>query len=186
MNFVNPIHTLNHHRQLENCIIGGLWSCITDRVDTGKLYANKYNSRYSKAKHHSAIIGWRQKFVGEISNKWLHLLHSCTATFAADQPPYLWGTASLVATCLRQYIELWEQQNKEVHDPTTHSHLEKERLAKETRKLHSLWHKEKFQDTALFSKDISKTGRTSKQWNSKSTCKDKMNLYKLNAFLSNK
>ena len=33
--------------------------------------------------------------------------------------------------CLRPYIELWEQKNQEVHDPTNHLHLKKERLAKE-------------------------------------------------------
>ena len=55
----------------------------------------------------------------------LHLLDSYLANRGADRPPYLWGTA-VVEICLQQrYIELWEQRNQKVHDPSNDLHLEK-------------------------------------------------------------
>ena len=50
---------------------------------------------------------------------------STTATRGAVRPPYLWGT-SVVEICLRQYIALWEQHKKEIHDPSNELHLEKQ------------------------------------------------------------
>ena len=68
-------------------------------------------------------------------------------------PPYLWGT-SVVEICLRQYIALWEQHNKEINDPSNELHLEKQQLAKTTRKLHTMRHKAQFKDAALFPENV--------------------------------
>ena len=80
--------------------------------------------------------------MGKMSNEWLHLPNSYAANRGADSTPYLWGTA-VVKTCIQQHIELWEQRNQEVHDPSNDLHLEKECLAKATQKLDALRHKAK-------------------------------------------
>ena len=78
--------------------------------------------------------------MGMISTEWLHLPNSYTATCGAVRLPYHWGT-SVVEICLRQYITLREQRNKEIHNPSNELHLEKQRLAKATRKLHNMRHR---------------------------------------------
>ena len=98
--------------------------------------------------------------MGRISTEWLHLPNSYTATRGAIRSSYLWGT-SVVEICLRQYIALWEQRNKEIHDPSNELHLEKQRLAKATRKLHNMRHKAQFKDAALFPENIEKFIETS-------------------------
>jgi hypothetical protein len=98
--------------------------------------------------------------MGKISTEWLHLPNSYTATRGVDRPPYIWGT-SVVEICLRQYIALWEQRNKEIHDPSNELHLEKQRLAKSTRKLHNLRHKAQFKDAALFPENVEQFIETS-------------------------
>ena len=67
----------------------------------------------------------------------------------------------LVETCLRQYIELWEQQNQEIHDLSNKPHLEKQQLAKATTKLYAMRHKAKFKDAALFPENVEQLIETS-------------------------
>ena len=137
--------------QVQASIIDALCSCVTDWLDNGTV-------RDAIASQNR--IGWRQLFMGKISTEWLHLPNSYTATRGADRPPYIWGT-SVVEICLRQYIALWEQRNKEIHDPSNELHLEKQRLAKATRKLHNLRHKAQFKDAALFPENVEQFIETS-------------------------
>ena len=51
---------------------------------------------------------------------------------------------------IKSHMELWEQQNKDVHSPEAHIHLAKEQAAKATRMLYKLQHQARFKDSALF------------------------------------
>ena len=92
-------------------------------------------------------------FIRKISTEWLHLPNSYTANRGTVGPPYLWGT-SVVETCIRQYIALREQRNKEIHDLSNKLRLEKYRLAKSTRKLYTMRHRAQFKDAALFLENV--------------------------------
>ena len=98
--------------------------------------------------------------MGKILTEWLHLPNSYSANREAVRPPYLWGTA-VVETCIQQYITLWEQRNKEIHDPSNVLHLKKQRLAKTTRKLYTMRHKAQFKDAALFPENVEQFIETS-------------------------
>ena len=89
--------------------------------------------------------------LGKISTEWLHMPNSYTATRGAGRSPYLWGT---LVVEIRQYIALWKQRNKGIHNPSNELHLEKQRLAKATRKLPNMRHKAQFKDAALFPENV--------------------------------
>ena len=91
--------------------------------------------------------------MGKISTEWLHLSNFYTTNRGAVRPPYLWET-SVVETCLRQYIALWEQRNKEIHDSSNSLRLEKQQLEEATRKLYTVRHRAQFKDAALFPTNV--------------------------------
>ena len=68
---------------------------------------------------------------------------------------YIWG-ASIVETCLRMMIDLWEMRNDEVHgkEAATIEQKRKERAAIRVRELHKLEEQARPSDSNLFYQDI--------------------------------
>ena len=150
------IHKMQKHMKkhnVEDSITDAFCSCVTDWLDTGTVNASKYNSRYHRAIHSQTTIGWRQLFMGKLSQEWLHLQPHYKDKKGNNRPAYIWG-ASLVEASLQSYIALWEQRNKDAHSPEAHIHLAKERAAKATRKLFRLRHHARFRDSSLFPDDV--------------------------------
>ena len=71
---------------------------------------------------------------------------------------YIWG-ASIVETCLRMMIELWEMRNKEVHgkEAAAIEQKRKERAAIIVRELHNLEEQARPSDSNLFYQDVEET-----------------------------
>ena len=71
---------------------------------------------------------------------------------------YIWG-ASIVETCLRMMIELWEMRNKEVHgkEAAAIEQKRKERAAITVRELHKLEEQSRASDSILFYQDVKAT-----------------------------
>ena len=71
---------------------------------------------------------------------------------------YIWG-ASIVETCLRMMIELWEMRNEEVHGKEAASieQKRKERAAITVRELHKLEEQSRPSDSILFYQDVEAT-----------------------------
>ena len=65
-------------------------------------------------KYHRALItqnniGWRQIFMGRISQEWLKIQGSNMTTNGTRRKAYIWG-ASVVEVSITSFIELWEQR----------------------------------------------------------------------------
>ena len=71
---------------------------------------------------------------------------------------YIWG-ASVVETCLRMMIDLWEMRNDEVHGKKAASREQKrkERAAITVRELHKLEEQARPNDSNLFYRDVEAT-----------------------------
>ena len=71
---------------------------------------------------------------------------------------YIWG-ASIVETCLRMMLELWELRNDEIHgkEEAAIEHKRKERVAMTVRQLHKLEEHARPSDSNLFYQDMEAT-----------------------------
>ena len=74
----------------------------------------KYPEEFHDAIWSQGAIGWRQIFNVKLSRHWLvNQGHTRTAK-GRLRMDYIWG-ASIVETCLRMVIELWEMRKEEVY-----------------------------------------------------------------------
>jgi len=109
-NLRNTLQRLTTKSQLTDTFC----STIGEWLDTGAVDAQNYPESHHEAIFSQADIGWRQVFLGRISQGWENLQGHTTTNQGRTRPPYLWA-ASVVETLLRQSIHLWEQRNQEVH-----------------------------------------------------------------------
>ena len=127
---------------------------VTEWFDNEKVDIDKY-----PVKHHRALItqnniGWRQIFMGRISQDWLKIQESNMTTNGTRWEAHIWG-ASVVEVSITSFIELWEQRNEEVHGKTE-AQKQNRRLAKlsiEVRHLHSMRHLTRPSDDFTFYED---------------------------------
>ena len=71
---------------------------------------------------------------------------------------YIWGS-SIVETCFRMMIDLWEMRNEEVHgkEEVTIQQKRKEKVAITVRALHKLEEQARLSDSILFYQDVEAT-----------------------------
>ena len=139
--------------ELENT----LTSAISDWFETGHILVEKYPERFHDAIWSQGAIGWRQIFNGKLSKQWLeHQGHTKTST-GRLRMDYIWG-ATIVETCLRMMIELWEMRKEEVYgkEEGTKQQIRKEKAATRVRDLHKLQEKARPSDAKLFYSDVEK------------------------------
>ena len=98
-------------------LIDVLCSTITDWFDTQNVTTKKYSKQYHRAIVSQSNIGWRQIFMGKLSQEWEKLQGPTKTAQGKTRPAYLWG-ASLVEISLNYMILLWEQRNRDVHGST--------------------------------------------------------------------
>jgi hypothetical protein len=129
-----------------------LCTAIAEWLDTGKVDISKYPIKYENAIISQENIGWRHFFGGKISQEWLNLQSESTnKTSNKKQDSYIWG-ASIAETTLKNFIDLWEIRNEEVHGKTIkqRERTRKEKLSVEVRRLNSMKDKARPSDMCLF------------------------------------
>ena len=99
-------------------------STITDWLDNGTVNAHKYPDKFHKAIHSQSHIGWRQVFMGRLSQEWEQLQGNTKLKTGKTRTAFLWG-ASVVEVTLQYTIELWEQRNSDVHGHTATEQTQK-------------------------------------------------------------
>ena len=92
-------------------------SAITDWLDTQSVPLAKYPSTYHPALITQSHIGWRQLFMGKMSQEWEKLQGPTTTPQGSTRPAYLWS-ATVLEILITLTIELWETRNAEVHGKT--------------------------------------------------------------------
>ena len=122
----------------------------------------KYPETSHDAIWSQGAIGWRQIFNGKLLRHWLvHQGHTRTAKCRLRMD-YIWG-ASIVETCLRTMIELWEMRKEEVYgkEEGIKQQIRKEKAATRVRALHKLQEIARPSDAKLFYADMEKQIETS-------------------------
>jgi hypothetical protein len=95
-------------------------------------------------------------FSGKISQEWLQLQEQSTKVLVKRKRlSYVWG-ASVIKLLLKQFINLWELQNEEVHGKTAEKqeHLRKMKLSETVRTLNDKKKQARPSDMCLFHPDI--------------------------------
>ena len=100
---------LNTKYEVENVMC----SAISEWFETGHVPLNKYPEKFHDTIWSQGAIGWRQIFNGKISCHWLELQGNVKTKTGRVRMDYIWG-ASIVETCLRMMIDLWEMRNEDV------------------------------------------------------------------------
>ena len=112
--FVTALRFRLHQLNTLEGLIDTLCSTITDWLDNGRVLTGKYNRKYQKAINSQNHIGWMHIFMGHLSQEWEIIQGTTQLTNGRQRSQYLWG-ASVVELGLIYCINLWEQQNKDVH-----------------------------------------------------------------------
>ena len=133
-------------------------SAISDWFETGKVLAEDYPEEYHDAIRSQEAIGWRQVFHARISKLWMEHQGNTKLASGRVRMDYIWG-ASIVETCLRMMIELWEMRNEEVHgkEEAAIEQKRKERAAITVRALHKLEEQARPSNSILFYQDVEAT-----------------------------
>ena len=122
--FMNALRACLLHLQTQPGLIDTLCSSLTDWLDNGRVDSNKYPVKYHKAIHTQTHIGWRQVFMGRLSQEWEKLQGTTTLHTGKTRTAFLWG-ASVLEVTLQYSIELWEQRNSDVHGHTSTEQTQK-------------------------------------------------------------
>mmetsp|Transcript_18527 Transcript_18527/g.20383 ORF Transcript_18527/g.20383 Transcript_18527/m.20383 type:complete len:113 (+) Transcript_18527:118-456(+) len=101
---------LNTKFDLENTMC----CTIAEWFETGHVPLYKYPEKFHEVIWSQGAIGWRQICNGRISRHWLEHQGNTKTSSGKVRMDYIWG-ASIVETCLRMMIDLWEMRNEEVH-----------------------------------------------------------------------
>ena len=142
---------LNTKYNLENT----MYCAIAEWFETGHITLYKYPDKFDKAIWSQGAIGWRQIFNERISWHWLKHHGNTKTSSRKVRMDYIWG-ASIVETCLRITIELWELRNEDVHskEGATKQQKRKVKAAISVRALHDLQVIARPSDSFLFYQDI--------------------------------
>ena len=105
--------------QLSTCpgLMHTFCSVITDWLDSQTVSIEKYPEAYHPAIITQQNIGWRQMFMGKLSQEWETLQGPTCTSAGTIRPTYLWST-SIIEILLNLTIELWTDRNAEVHGRT--------------------------------------------------------------------
>ena len=87
---------------------------IAEWFETGNVPLYKYPEKLHAVIWSQGAIGWRQIFNERISKLWLEHQGNTKTSSGKVRMDYIWGV-SIVETCLRMMIDLWEVRNEEVH-----------------------------------------------------------------------
>ena len=130
-------------------------TAITEWFDTEQVTIEKYPIQYHRSLITQTNIGWRQLFMGRLSQEWLTLQGSYTTTDDIYRESYIW-VSSIVEISLNQFTELWEQRNQDLHGKTEAQQQSRrlEKLGIEIRKLHSLGDQTRPSDDFIFHDDL--------------------------------
>jgi hypothetical protein len=112
--FIQALRTRMKQLKTQAGILDTFCSALTEWFDSQKVTPSKYHVRYRKAIISQTNIGWRQIFMGKISQDWERLQGSTKVTDSTYRASYLWS-ASIVELSLTHFISLWEQRNTDVH-----------------------------------------------------------------------
>jgi hypothetical protein len=112
--FVKGLRNRMTHLKTHAGITDTFCSALTEWFDSQTVTPRKYHVRYRKALISQSNIGWRQIFMGKISQEWERLQGHTKIKHATYREPYLWS-ASIVEFSLTHFISLWEQRNTDVH-----------------------------------------------------------------------
>ena len=144
---------MNTQYKLENTL-----ACTTSKwFKTGYVSLYKYPENFHDAIWRQGTIGWRQIFNNRISRHWLGHQGNTKTLQGRLRMNYIWG-ASIVETCLRMMIELWEMRKEEVYEKeeVTKQQKRKEKAATSVRKLHNLQEITHPSNVKLFYEDVEK------------------------------
>ena len=131
---------------------------IAEWFETGHVPLYKYPEKFHDAIWSQGAIGWRQVFNGRISKLWLEHQGNTKTSSGKVRMDYIWG-ASIVETCLRMMVDLWEMRNEEVHgkEETMKQQKRKDKTAITVRNLHTLEEQARPSDSDLFYQDVEET-----------------------------
>ena len=130
---------------------------ISEWFETGHASLYKHPEKFHNAILSQGAIGWRQIFNGRISRHWLTHQGNTETSTGRVRMGYIWG-ASIVETCLRMMIDLWEMRKEEVYgkEEVTKQQKRKEKEAISMRDLHKLQETARPSDSMLFYQDVEK------------------------------
>jgi hypothetical protein len=110
---------------------------VAEWIETEIVDENKYPLKFRQAIRSQNHIGWRHLFSGKISQEWLQLQEQSTKVLIGRRRlSYVWG-ALIVELLLKQFINLLELWNEEVHGKTAEKqeHIRKTKLSETVRTL---------------------------------------------------
>ena len=119
---INELRQTIKKNNTDHSLSETLLTAIASWMDTGLVVVRKFPHKYRRAINTQFKIGWRQLFMGKISQEWIQLYEDTyVETPSQDEPKrrkyvdgYIWG-ANVVETLIRQMIILWETRNKKIH-----------------------------------------------------------------------
>lgn len=153
--YIKALRKLLKHHQTAPILIDTMCTSITEYFDTGQVNITKYPKTLHHVLNSQAHIGWRQIFLGKLSQEWENTHNLLAASTTNAHIAFLWGT-SIVELSLRHAIILWEERNTEVHgkDNATQQNLLVARHRTEIKRLYSLRHKLRPSDVNILFKGI--------------------------------
>ena len=130
---------------------------ISEWFETRHVSLYKYPEKFHEAIESQGAIGWRQIFNGRISRHWLKHQGNTKTSSRRGRMDYILG-ASILETCLRMMIDLWEMRKEEVYgkEEVTKQQKRKEKAAISVRDLHKLQEIARLSDSMLFYQDVKK------------------------------
>ena len=151
----NNIRTTKTNETVEYEVRGKNVMCcaIAEWFEMGHVSLYKYPEELQDAIWSQGAIGWRQVFNGRISKLWLEHQGNTKTSSGRVRMDYIWGS-SIVETCLRMMIDLWEMRNDKVHGKEAASieQKRKEKAAITVRALHKLEERARTSNSNFFIK----------------------------------
>ena len=73
LQYINQLRTRLEYLETDDGLINMFWNTLTEWFDTETVTVNKYPQIYRRALTTQTNIGWRQIFMGRLSQDWLTL-----------------------------------------------------------------------------------------------------------------
>jgi hypothetical protein len=130
-------------------------TALCDWMENNEVDINKFPSRFKDALASQEHIGWRQVFLGKLSQHWLQLQGDVTLKEGKVRNDYIWG-ASIEEILLGKIIDLWKVRNDEVHGITEEiqEKRRKHRLVDKVKHLNKQKNNDRPADMGLFHENI--------------------------------
>ena len=155
LQYINRIRTRLIYLETDKGVTNALCTAITEWFDTKEVKLVNYDPKYHQALITQTNIGWRQIFMGRLSQDWLTLQGSYTTDDDIYRESYVM-VSSIVEISLKKFMELWKERNQDVHGKTEAQQQSRwlQKLRIEIRKLPNLRDQTRPSDDFIFHDDL--------------------------------